>query len=1326
MDFKGFSPESFEQFVRVLAIKVFGPGVTVFGNGPDGGREATFKGRVPYPFPPQDSWNGYGVIQAKFKEKIEGTKLDTAWAKKQLEDELKLWTKSEKRNPKPEYYIFCTNVQLSSARNGGRESAEAILKKYQKKLKLKGFAIWEGNQLRAFVDANPDLRSRFTAFFCTGDLLEKFAKLLPKAPDPDSILTAYLCREISADEDAKLSQAGDRSEDRIRLAEVFVDLPSSTHPSAEPSDEPTNASLNKLLKVAGCKLDPLALLNRGQGELMDGSSLKEKQLFSRFLFLGGPGSGKSTIGQFLAQIHRAAILDRRPQHRLDPKIREIVARIKTRCANEGIQWPTTPRFPYKIDLNNFAKAASQSQEKSLSLSEYVRKAIGTDFGFTHEDLREWVRLYPSMLILDGLDEVPSSSNRRQVIDAIQGFLNESRDVEADLMIVASSRPDGYAGEFDGEEIENRYLMPLTKSQALACAKRYVTAKIAAVGEQRGEEAMMTLEGAIENPLIARLMRSPLQVTFMVTVVAASGKPAESRWQLFNDYYRIIYERELHKAVRPFNQVLGERRQDIDALHHKVGFILQARAESTGGTQADLAKEEFEELVSRCLTEDGLTSEALATQKQMILGAANSRLVFLTSRTPGRLSFDVRSLQEYMAAACMTNNDSPQVLKTLEIIAHSFYWRNTLLFAVGRFFVEPQMRAHRDKIRLLCEDLNRRDADTNAVKLGSWLALDILESGTVGNVPMVTRSLASCALGILGLLDDEDSGPQRLAEVYDPTMEFEYKETIALWLGQTEPSKTYSAWILLLSLEKRGVAWAREIAEREWKHSDEVSWDILKRWLPFGVDYEAARIAGESDLGELSSYDSERLENAVLNRSPVDFVEWGFGFRVNPKHEEYTWLQLLGQWGKEEEHLTAELVSAGASTRFRMALTPLPTAETKLLFKRLQDVLTTASAHDDWKIIAILSEFYVEPCAKTLASTVAKLTAGCKLPLPIPFFRKLSWPLQCLLRVAQDRVVPACRDIAEGLMGDIDDWLDLEKRWASSGITTDDLRTPFFRDGPTLAPAVNSGHIAQADYETCVRAIHPLSALLVEERRPEVKRLFAWIIGLITNRTETLFDLDPHVLKEHLLLPDMRWVSDLFVATERFNDVNDPGWYEFFDKFGRSKNMRYMYWREGDLNINFYVEGYNKDPSRIGLVRLLALSSAAGLEMAWKIPLTTSCADNNYTLFAILIRLADPSLTFDEAAMIAKLIPKALQSSEEPNALDFLVNALEYHAQPDSKLLEAVRAVLACVPATNWDMKSRIESLRKNILQSKPSGFNEKMVSELGLPSLDPYRETSVA
>ncbi len=87
-NFFGFPPDAFEQCIRAVALEIIGPGVTAFGNGPDGGREATFRGIIPFPFPPHDVWNGYGVIQAKCKEKSESTQKDQKWALDQLEKEL--------------------------------------------------------------------------------------------------------------------------------------------------------------------------------------------------------------------------------------------------------------------------------------------------------------------------------------------------------------------------------------------------------------------------------------------------------------------------------------------------------------------------------------------------------------------------------------------------------------------------------------------------------------------------------------------------------------------------------------------------------------------------------------------------------------------------------------------------------------------------------------------------------------------------------------------------------------------------------------------------------------------------------------------------------------------------------------------------------------------------------------------------------------------------------------------------------------------------------------------------------------------------------------
>ncbi len=70
-----------------LAAYILGPGIEAFGSGPDGGREAAFTGLAQYPSL-TDPWNGFVVLQAKYKERILGTGADTTWLRRQVKAEL--------------------------------------------------------------------------------------------------------------------------------------------------------------------------------------------------------------------------------------------------------------------------------------------------------------------------------------------------------------------------------------------------------------------------------------------------------------------------------------------------------------------------------------------------------------------------------------------------------------------------------------------------------------------------------------------------------------------------------------------------------------------------------------------------------------------------------------------------------------------------------------------------------------------------------------------------------------------------------------------------------------------------------------------------------------------------------------------------------------------------------------------------------------------------------------------------------------------------------------------------------------------------------------
>ena len=117
-------PRSFEQLAVALARIVTGPGLQIYGAGPDGGREATFDARIDWARSGDEEaeWNGYTVIQAKHCEHPtnDDPSRNLSWLKSQLRDEIDAWMESENRRSRfPRNLLIVTNVRLSSKDSTG-------------------------------------------------------------------------------------------------------------------------------------------------------------------------------------------------------------------------------------------------------------------------------------------------------------------------------------------------------------------------------------------------------------------------------------------------------------------------------------------------------------------------------------------------------------------------------------------------------------------------------------------------------------------------------------------------------------------------------------------------------------------------------------------------------------------------------------------------------------------------------------------------------------------------------------------------------------------------------------------------------------------------------------------------------------------------------------------------------------------------------------------------------------------------------------------------------------------------------------------------------
>ncbi|MFC5050122.1 NACHT domain-containing protein [Rubritalea spongiae] len=1142
-NFSSFNSTTFEQLAREISLEVIGSHVKVFGNGPDGGREAIFEGPTKYL-----NWDGYGVIQAKFKEKSESTQIDQNWAEKQLKNELELWKTKGNRQPKPDYFIYVTNVELSSAINGGKDRVTAVLEDYKENSSLKGYAIWDAIQLIALIGNSESIRNKYTDFFTHGDFLHQLVKRLPEGHDYDQLLQKCATVNIQECRNSKIGQAGDRTEAQINLADVFVDLPVDSN-----SEENTFLGFEKILHLSEKRLNPKTLYQGLDDEAQRKNNLEN---CSNFLFLGGPGSGKSTFGQFFAQTHRAAILSQVEPATLNYQVRSIIKGIQNSLRKKDLSLPNNPRFPLVVELNEFAKKLADKDPTTSSLSIYLQSYINSDLKCPHSDFIKLLQQGRWVLILDGLDEVPTSSNRAEVIKLIQEFTDDCRACDIDLMVIASSREEGYEGEFNDDILAELKLQHLGAEKAEECAKNYIRIRQPNRKTEQ-EKTLAIIKGALKTPLVAKLMISPLQVTFMVTIVAASGKPSNSRWRLFNEYYNTIYSRELQKSVSNYGKIISERRTEIDTLHHRSGVILQHRGESEGGTTSELETAEFQQLITQCLKENEVSEGEIHNLVREICDASRLRLVFLTKRTANKIGFPVRSLQEYMAAAHITNRDSSEIIKILHTISHSSYWRNTLLFCIGRFFSDPSKYEYRDLIRSFCEDCNAH-SHNEISKVGSKIAIDILVNNLSNNSPQATKSLSKTALEVLDIPAFPTSKYYTsLADGYTDDSKEVFKKAILEKINSRMISKSLSAWLLLIELTNRDIEWANDTLKQNWPNSIEDQSFLLSRWLnsdhskqfnPIVIKLIEDLILN-STIGQNAKFVSIRVIERISSGSPF--------------------LKSIIYLFDDSDMVFI----ASDPTSFQLGLVDLPSKERQQELEILKSY-GLENAHEEWKFIICFIDYLTDPTSDNLSKSYLK-------------FRSLNPPehIKKSLSFFMPWTVAAC--VSANLEYALDTDL-MNDRWECANFDIkNELQQPSNDNIFYIAHTIRIGHgdNSQEGLELYIK--HFLTLLKTQAPPTEALKKSALTVVLAIRKAGNLHELSPSFVKEKILP-----LRDWSVTSFEINPINIKGdhlpWIDFFDCLGRDhidhKNGLASWFANNEFT-KWVLESWIKHPHKKGLLLL---------------------------------------------------------------------------------------------------------------------------------------------
>ncbi|SIO19860.1 NACHT domain-containing protein [Paraburkholderia phenazinium] len=1020
----------FEHLSQALCKKFVATGVTPFGDGPDGGREATFDGKMDFPSA-SAPWAGYLVVQCKFRQRSNGdTASDTEWVTKELSSELakygapkaKRSTKAPKRGRRsPDYYIFITNAVLSgNAETGGHDKCDAILRRHMARLGMQGYAIWGFDELRSFLDLAPEIRQSYIGFILPDDVLHRaLIQLSIDTPDFARVLENYLQKELQSDYAAKLESAGQHDEKRVvPLSKVFIDLPfTPTKEASLRSSESHDTLACNLITAAN------AIIRHPEESKNRPSSL------GRFAIVGGPGQGKSTIGQYLCQLYRAALLEKCKT--LDPQCAQIIDSIVEFSKENPRFAPESLRFPFRIILNRFA--SDLAKDGNLTVVEYIRQRVeklGSAGTISTPILKQWISGYPWIFVLDGLDEVPSSSNRTQVLEAIQHFLIDLSTAKADAVVIATTRPQGYADEFASSHFQHIYLPPLSAAQALKYGSSLL--EFRANGDMdKFETTRRRLAAAASNEATMRLMSSPLQVTIMATLVERLGEPPKQRYRLFEEYYRTIYTRETNREGA-HSELLRDRKTDVDTIHYRTGLLLQAESELAGKTAALLTLPRFLALVRQRLSEQGLDGTDSDRLINEIKTSALDRLIFLVSPHDEEIGFEIRSLQEFMAAEAIARGTTEHVRLRIEEVAPITNWRNVFLFLVGKLCDADSVELL-DHIIILCDDLNDSELnpDYSSIRWGSRLAIDILSDGAMRPAPKRERRLLSTALEILDQCFFTDA--QELASIYHERLEDMYRDKLESIMVGFDCSRALPAWELLDALATKQVKWARDLHGKYWKKlSDYEKFMVAPSEISLYNEWHLQTIA--AIFPQLSPGQAFPMIEEYDQRNKALETDW-------PK-----WLVALYDLHDNFFSFNSDSTATSISVKIRFGNTEIKGVIGQVLVEPMKinlDILEMPNPSASWEGFLAAIKFATTPNKHSLGSAIRAIgRAG--VSNAIPWLRSIvPWPLSGLFDGLH-----SCGDDAElitlaeelafkadaGKFGDFDDWVKAESLSQQTPIT----------------------------------------------------------------------------------------------------------------------------------------------------------------------------------------------------------------------------------------------------------------------------------------------------
>lgn len=397
------------------------------------------------------------------------------------------------------------------------------------------------------------------------------------------------------------------------------------------------------------------------------------------LVRGAPGQGKSTLSQYVCQTHRNAFIPERDRAGSLPAL-------------------DRPRFPLRLDLSDYAlwlggndvwdhsEGVKRRKTKARKGEQATVECFLADL-MTHESggiasdaktVQDIFERVPSLVVLDGLDEVGSATVRGKVVREIDKFVGRAKAYTDPPKVVVTTRPSaGELPEPSSNLFEIVTLNQFTVEQRDAYLRKWCAVR--GIKGRDGRALRNSFKEKSREPYINELAGNPMQLTILLDLLHQQGAATPTqRTDLYDKYVELLLAREANKHPR----AVRDHKEELLEIIPFLGWYLHAHTEESQ-INGRMSVDELKEAMRHFQRTYG-NRESIVDQ---LFEGASDRLWALTSKIDGTYEFEVLSLREYFAARFLYNNagegnthfDSTTVLREL---LRRPYWLNTARFYGG--------------------------------------------------------------------------------------------------------------------------------------------------------------------------------------------------------------------------------------------------------------------------------------------------------------------------------------------------------------------------------------------------------------------------------------------------------------------------------------------------------------------------------------------------------------------------------------------------------------------------------------------------------------------